>query len=82
MVSQAGIRRPLKPNQKTAYRILYDAGPQGLSQEDWNEQLRANGIGTARKADIIDIRMELKDRRLIRESAGRWFVDHKSEDPE
>ena len=80
--AKSGIRRPLKPNQKTAYRILYDAGPQGLSQEDWNEQLRANGIGTARKADIIDIRMELKDRRLIREYAGRWFVDHKSEDPE
>ena len=79
---KSGTGRPLKPNQKTAYRILYEAGSQGLTQEQWNEQLRANGIGTARKADIIDIRMELRDRRLIREYGGRWCVDHKSQDPE
>jgi AAA domain-containing protein len=60
----------LTKNQQTAYSILRDAGSRGLSAEEWNEQLRAVGIGTKRKADIYDT--QLKAKHLVREFNSRW----------
>ena len=66
----------LTPNQQTFYRILYDAGDQGLTLEQWNEQARQAGLGERRRADLLDLRKALRDKQLVRESGGRWRVDH------
>jgi hypothetical protein len=60
---------------------LYRAGIVGLSTEEWNNKAREIGIGVKRNADLYDVRDQLRSKKLVRESAGRWFVDHKSEDP-
>jgi hypothetical protein len=65
-------RGRLTPNQQTAFAILHDAGPRGLATEEWNEKLREAGIGTKRRADLIDIRGKLKAGKLVREYEGRW----------
>jgi hypothetical protein len=66
----------LKPNQQTMFAILHDAGAAGLLSEDWNEKARAVGIGTRRRADLVDIRTALKSKGLVREMGGRWTVNH------
>ena len=65
----------LTKNQQTMYSVLREAGSKGLSAEEWNEQLRAAGIGTKRKADIYDTRSQLKAKKakgLVREFNGQW----------
>jgi hypothetical protein len=62
----------LTKNQQTMYSILRDAGPGGLTADQWNERLREVGIGTKRKADIYDARAGLKAKNLVREFNGRW----------
>ena len=62
----------LTRNQQTMFGILRDAGPGGLTSEQWNERLREVGIGVKRKADIYDNRSSLKSKKLIREFNGRW----------
>jgi hypothetical protein len=74
-----GVR--LTPNQQTLFSILHGAGRAGLSTEEWNNGARDIGLGVKRPADLYDVRDQLKSKKLVRESAGRWFVDHKSEDP-
>jgi hypothetical protein len=64
----------LTKNQQTAYTILRDAGPTGLSKDEWSEQLRAADIGKKRRADLVDIRSHLKARKLVREYAGKWVA--------
>jgi hypothetical protein len=71
----------LTKNQHTLFSILYRAGIVGLSTEEWNNKAREIGIGVKRNADLYDVRDQLRSKKLVRESAGRWFVDHKSEDP-
>jgi hypothetical protein len=71
-------RKPTK-NQQTMYRMVYDADPHGLTVEDWNERARAVGIGVKRRSDLLDNRNALKDMKMVRESGGRWKIDHKSE---
>lgn len=66
----------LTANQQTFYRILHDAGHRGLTLEEWNEQARQAGLGARRRADLLDLRKALLDKQLIRESGGRWRVDH------
>ncbi|WP_441278585.1 AAA family ATPase [Tardiphaga sp. 172_B4_N1_3] len=66
----------LTANQQTFYRILYDAGDRGLALEEWNEQARQAGLGERRRADLLDLRKALLDKRLVRESGGRWYIDH------
>ncbi|UPJ31332.1 AAA family ATPase [Bradyrhizobium sp. CW1] len=66
----------LSPDQRTFYRILHDAGRAGLDLEDWNEKARQIGIGANRKAKLYDLRKALEDKRLVREYAGRWNVNH------
>jgi hypothetical protein len=70
-------RQPkLTANQKTMFAMLHDAGSSGLLTEDWNERGREAGIGTKRRADLIDIRTALKSKGLVREMGGRWTVNH------
>jgi hypothetical protein len=76
-----GNKRKPTPNQSTMYRMLYDAGPKGLTVEEWNDQARAEGIGIKRRAELIDNRKALQDMKMIRECGGRWKVDHQSADP-
>jgi len=66
----------LSTNQGTFYRILFDAGGDGLTLEDWNAKAREIGIGTARKAALYDLRKALEDRKMVREYGGRWKVNH------
>ena len=68
----------LSANQQTFFRLLYDAGSEGLTLEDWNNQAKAVGIGTTRKATLHDLRKALEDRSMVREYGGRWKVDHSS----
>jgi len=71
----------LTKNQQTLFSILYSAGRAGLSTEEWNDEAREAGLGMKRSADLYDVRDQLKGKNLVRESAGRWFVDHESHDP-
>jgi hypothetical protein len=64
----------LTPNQKTMFAILYDAGSQGLTVEEWNKAARDAGIGTKRKADLHDLRTALHAKRLIYENNSRWVA--------
>jgi hypothetical protein len=65
----------LTPNESTFYRILYDAGKAGLSIEAWNDAAREAGIGTTRKATLVDLRNSLKDKKRVREYGGVWKVN-------
>jgi hypothetical protein len=69
-ITEAGPK--LTKNQQTMYSILREAGPGGLTAEQWNDRLREVGIGTKRKADIYDVRAGLKAKNLVREFNGRW----------
>jgi hypothetical protein len=60
----------LSTNQRVMYRLLADAGAEGLTVEDWNDLARENGITT--KQRHYEARMALKDKGLVREYAGRW----------
>jgi hypothetical protein len=68
----------LSANQQTFFRLLYDAGSEGLTLEEWNNRAKAIGIGTTRKATLHDLRKALEDRSMVREYGGRWKVDHSS----
>ncbi len=56
------------------FSLLHDAGPAGLTLEEWNSRARDAGIGVKRKADLYDIRSNLVSKRLIRQSGERWVV--------
>jgi hypothetical protein len=47
------------------YAILRDAGPAGLTTEQWSAQSKAVGIGIKRPADLCDIRLALKNKKLV-----------------
>ena len=66
----------LTANQKTFYRLLYDAGAQGLTQEDWSQQARELGIASRRPATLHDLRKALLDRGLVRNYGDRWAVNY------
>lgn len=61
-------------NQKLLFRILHDAGAAGLTLEDWNNLARDAGI--TRKATLTEARYALEDKKMVRQSGGRWHVDH------
>ena len=73
----ARTTKPTK-NQQTMFALLHSAGSAGLSTDEWNDRARAEGIGVSRRADLCDIRIALKSRKMVREYAGRWTVDHES----
>ncbi|WP_426615403.1 AAA family ATPase [Bradyrhizobium sp. McL0616] len=66
----------LSANQQTFFRILHDAGDAGLTLEEWNNEAKAVGIGSNRKATLHDLRKALEDRSMVREYGGRWKVNH------
>jgi hypothetical protein len=63
----------LTRNQRTMFSIL-DCAPAGLAADEWSEQARQAGIGTKRRADLVDLRNSLRQRGLAYENGGRWFV--------
>jgi hypothetical protein len=70
--SKARIK--LSANEQTMLSILREAGPTGLSTEEWNERGRTEDIGVKRRATFFDIRRSLKDKGLICEGIHGWFV--------
>jgi RecA-family ATPase len=64
----------LKKNQQTMFALLHSAGTAGLATADWNERARAVGIGVNRKADLYDLREQLKSKNLVRQYGDRWTV--------
>jgi hypothetical protein len=75
--AQSATNEPkLTANQKTFYRILYDAGSNGLTLDEWNRQAVEAGLATKRPATLTDLRKALQDKRLVREYGNRWTVNH------
>ena len=67
----------LSKNQATMFSILHDAGSQGLTKEEWNEQAREAGLGVKRRPDLLDFRSALQSKGLVVEGMdGRWRVNH------
>jgi hypothetical protein len=64
----------LSKNQQTMFSILHAAGPSGLTGEQWNAQAREAGLGERRKADLVDFKMALKGKGLVRPYGDRWTV--------
>jgi hypothetical protein len=69
-------RIQLTKNQQTVFAILLAAGQGGLDLAEWNNRAREADIGVKRKADLVDIRMALKGKRLIYEYNERWFISN------
>jgi hypothetical protein len=53
-------------------RLLRDAGPQGLSGDDWNAKARDAGIGVNRRSTLVNLKGQLRDKGLVREYNGIW----------
>jgi hypothetical protein len=53
------------------FRILYDAGPAGLKQDEWHKRAREAGLGKSRPATLTDLRMDLKGKKLAHEFNGQ-----------
>jgi hypothetical protein len=68
----------LTKNERTMFELLHDAGQRGMTTEEWNEAGRNGGIGLRRRADLTDAQQGLKRKRVVREHADRWTVDHRS----
>jgi len=64
----------LTANQRSMLNILDDAGPSGLTLDEWNERARAEGLGVTRRMSLMDYRKALKDKKLIHTYAERWYV--------
>ncbi len=67
-------RGDLTKNQKTMLGILYDAGPAGLTVEEWNARARAASLGLARKPDLYDFRSALLKKGHIFQGEHGWFA--------
>ena len=64
----------LSTNLRVMFRLLHEAGSGGLTVEEWGEKARE--IGVTAKQRLYELRMALKDKGMVREYAGRWFVSH------
>jgi hypothetical protein len=64
----------LSKNQQTMFSILHAAGPSGLTGDQWNIQAREAGLGERRKADLVDFKIALKAKGLVRQYADKWTV--------
>jgi hypothetical protein len=64
----------LSPNQRVMFRLLHEAGSAGLTTEEWSEKARDVGITT--KQRTYELRMALKDKKMVHEYVGRWFVSN------
>jgi hypothetical protein len=61
----------LSTNQRVMLRLLVDAGPSGVTLEDWHALAREQGV-TANKQRLYEARMALKDKGLVWEYGGVW----------
>ena len=61
-------------NQKTMLALLDEAGPVGLTADEWSEQARKAGLAGNRRATLVDLRLALRKKDLVVERAGRWVV--------
>jgi hypothetical protein len=66
----------LSKNQTTMFSLLHEAGPSGLTVEQWYDQAREAGLGISRKADLTDFRTTLKAKGLVHPYGDRWTVNH------
>lgn len=73
-IKTAAPETKLSKNQQTMLSLLCEAGPDGLSIEEWNERARQIGIGVKRRADLLDIRTKLKNAKMIRQDGQRWVT--------
>ena len=64
----------LTKNQRTMLTILQDAMPDGLTQDEWNDQARDAGLGVKRRGDLLDLRSALKRKGLTHSYADKWHV--------
>jgi hypothetical protein len=64
----------LSKNQQTMFSILHAAGQGGLTGDQWNAQAREAGLGERRKADLVDFKIALKAKALVRQYGDRWTV--------
>jgi len=55
-------------------RLLRDAGPAGLTGDDWNAKARTEGIGVKRCSTLVNLKGQPKDKALVREYNGVWHV--------
>jgi hypothetical protein len=62
--------------QRIFYRILYDAGRDGLTQDEW--YVRAEKAGITRAATRTTLFNKMRDLHLVFESMGKWKVKHAS----
>lgn len=62
----------LTENQEAMLRLLRDAGPHGLTGDDWNAKARDAGIGTNRRSTLVNLKGQLRDKGLVREYNGTW----------
>lgn len=63
----------LTANQATMLAILRNA-KRPLTTDEWNNFARAEGIGTARKATLFDLRENLRRKGLIYEGVKGWAL--------
>lgn len=70
----SGQGRKLTANQATYLRCLQDAMPDGLNSDGWNEKARTAGMDFKRRATFTDLKNALKDKKLVHETQGRWFI--------
>jgi hypothetical protein len=77
-VSAQVVQKPRDPklteNQEAMLRLLRDAGPQGLSGDDWNAKARDAGIGVNRRSTLVNLKGQLRDKGLVREYNGIWHA--------
>lgn len=68
--------KPLTGNAKSMFMLLSDAGPEGLTTEEWNLRAREQGIGVKRRVTLYETRSKLKSTGHIRCYNDRWTVNH------
>jgi hypothetical protein len=67
--------RPAIPrNWQTMLSILQEAGPAGLTTDDWNDRAREIGLGSSRRSDLYDFRRGLQQRGLVVQGAAGWLA--------
>ncbi len=48
--------------------------PDGLNSDGWNEKARTAGMDFKRRATFTNLKNALKDKKLVHETQGRWFI--------
>lgn len=66
-------RQRLGKNLELALLILQDAGPDGLTQDEWNTRMAEAGLDGKQRQYAT--RLTLKNKKLAREYNGRWHVN-------